>query len=222
VRISATALLGLLVFTTLCSAGPLRDQVITPSVEVETLRSAASGTLIRAGKTGLVLTNAHVVRGDFSPTVRFQVGKKTQTARGRVLLYDADRDLALVGVEAPSSVPAATVAATADYEEGDDIWYCGFGGGFSRNLQKSIINRLDEDTTWVNGGGWYGHSGSGLFRKVSCCCGTRYELIGVVKCGYDPIRWDGWRLVGSPQTPVGCVTLTDVQAFLKLCKGGIK
>lgn len=64
----------------------------------------------------------------------------------------------------------------AELEEGEDVWFCGSGGAIPFMLEKTILNKQDGRFLTVNGIGWYGHSGSGVFVKR----GGEYVLVGII------------------------------------------
>lgn len=188
-------------------AGPLTDQVISPSVEVCDKDSGiGTGTVIEWKGKKLILTAAHVIEdaGSFTVRLKSRVGKLIRYHKATVILYDGIRDLALLEPVDPKTLPpgAKIAPVNRELEAGDDVWYCGSGGGMFQNLQRSIINQLDDKFTWVNGGGWYGHSGSGVYRKSK----RGYEMIAVLV-----VLRDG----RNPKAPLGCVPLADLHSFLK-------
>lgn len=90
-----------------------------------------SGFVISAGH---VLTNAHVVAGVDRPQV--QVGGDGRTYRSRVVVYDSDRDLAVLYVP---DLDAAPLAFDSTGERGDQAVVAGFPGGGSYRLSPARI-----------------------------------------------------------------------------------
>jgi S1-C subfamily serine protease len=84
--------------------------------------------------TGHVLTNAHVVAGVERPGV--QVGGTGRTYRARVVVYDPDRDLAVL--YAPE-LQADPLALDATGERGEQAVVAGFPGGGSYRLEPARI-----------------------------------------------------------------------------------
>ena len=83
---------------------------------------------------GHVLTNAHVVAGVDRPEV--QIGGDGRMYRSRVVLYDSDRDLAVL--YAPD-LRAEALAFDASGERGDQAVVAGFPGGGSYRLEAARI-----------------------------------------------------------------------------------
>ena len=83
---------------------------------------------------GHVLTNAHVVAGVDRPEV--QIGGDGRMYRSRVVVYDSDRDLAVL--YAPD-LRAEALAFDASGERGDQAVVAGFPGGGSYRLEAARI-----------------------------------------------------------------------------------
>jgi S1-C subfamily serine protease len=81
-----------------------------------------------------VLTNAHVVAGVDRPEV--QVGGDGRAYGGRVVVFDPDRDLAVLYVP---DLPAAPLAFDAAGERGDQAVVAGFPGGGTYRLEPARI-----------------------------------------------------------------------------------
>jgi S1-C subfamily serine protease len=81
-----------------------------------------------------VLTNAHVVAGVDRPDV--QIGGNGRTYPSRVVVYDPDRDLAVLYVP---DLPADPLALDGSGERGDQAVVAGFPGGGSYRLQPARI-----------------------------------------------------------------------------------
>ena len=105
-------------------------EVVGPSVvSVDTL-AELNGAVLRGSGTGIVLTadgeivtNAHVVDGAVTVTVRLP--GETEPRRASVVASDTARDLALLRVDAVGLRPA-TFAASADIRVGDPVVAVGF------------------------------------------------------------------------------------------------
>jgi S1-C subfamily serine protease len=234
------SLIGCVALAGLLLAGPVREQIVKPSVVVANPddRPNGTGTAIAVGRETLILTAAHVVAeawdvpattwrdGDGNEVIAappdrkprpvwvYTKDRKVETKRqARLVWYDAANDLALLRPACAKGLVVAHVACPKiELDEGEDAWYCGYGGGLVQNLQKTIINQDDDEWTTVNGGGWYGHSGSGLFVSR----GGKLVLVGVV------VQLQNTR---NPKSPIRCVTRAKIGAFLRayrICKGGCK
>lgn len=83
---------------------------------------------------GHVLTNAHVVAGVDRPEV--QIGGNGRMYRSRVVVYDSDRDLAVL--YAPD-LRAEALAFDSSGERGDQAVVAGFPGGGSYRLEAARI-----------------------------------------------------------------------------------
>jgi S1-C subfamily serine protease len=81
-----------------------------------------------------VLTNAHVVAGVDRPDV--QIGGNGRTYPSRVVVYDPDRDLAVLYVP---DLPADPLALDGSGERGDQAVVAGFPGGGTYRLQPARI-----------------------------------------------------------------------------------
>ena len=81
-----------------------------------------------------VLTNAHVVAGVTRPDV--QVGGNGRSYVSRVVVYDPDRDLAVLHVP---DLPARPLALDRTGERGDQAVVAGFPGGGSYRLEAARI-----------------------------------------------------------------------------------
>lgn len=207
-------------------ATPLKEEVITPSVMLSDGDTPlGTGTVIKWKDTVYILTAAHVVTGSYVTVertrmdwkgepvtqtkrtvkpidVETQLGKATTKRKATIVWYDEAEDLALLKLNEVKGLSIAVLSTCkCCLEEGADCWYCGYGGGMKWNLHRTIINRIDDECVWVNGGGWYGHSGSGLFVKR----GNQYQLVGVVVELYD---------TSNPRAAVRVVKWSNVLKFL--------
>jgi hypothetical protein len=149
-----------------------------------------------------VLTAGHVVdankesEGDkHSMLVRKESEKGFDASREWIadivkVSFDETHDLGLLKVRNPDGMKAARYTGKVGLGRGQDCWYIGTNGGLHGWLEKSIIARPQYETTremWgkhtkpvcyvgVNGNGYYGNSGGGLFVLDS----GHYRLVGVV------------------------------------------
>jgi S1-C subfamily serine protease len=100
-----------------------------------------SGAVVAAQR---VVTNAHVVAGVDAPTV--QVGGSGERLPARVVLFDPQKDVAVLAVP---SLRAAPLPIAADLDHGDDAVVAGFprNGPFSAGAARvrTVIQALGED-----------------------------------------------------------------------------
>jgi S1-C subfamily serine protease len=124
------------------SAQPLPSSVDTPGVrtaESETLKIqgyGCGGIVFGSGYPvgpGLVLTNAHVVAGTQGTTVRSPVG---QTLPARVVLFDSERDVAILYVPRLALAPLGEAGAG----QGTQGAAIGYPGGGAEQVSPAVVN----------------------------------------------------------------------------------
>jgi putative serine protease PepD len=121
----------------------LTDSVVTINSQVndESGQGEASGTGVVLTSDGEILTNAHVVAGSTSVTVRF-VGE-TEPRKATVLASDPGNDMALLKIDA-TNLKAATFAQPGTIRIGDQVIAIGYAlaldGGPS--VTSGIISAL--------------------------------------------------------------------------------
>jgi hypothetical protein len=143
-----------------------------------------------------------------------------ETAGGKAL-WEADvvwfsdveenggHDLALLLPRKDIGIKSAKLA-TCKLEEGQDAWYIGTPAGLHQSLEKTIVNQVDHmwgdnPYTMVNGNGWFGNSGGGMFVYD----GKDYVLAGVVV-----------RLASRTyRSPLMCQTPATIAKFIKDFEG---
>jgi serine protease Do len=111
-------------------------------VRVETTEGAGSGVII--GRTGLVLTNFHVVYG----CTTMKVTVMDSDVYDSILMYtDPGRDLAILAIIANrSDFPVATISSSANVSVGDDVATIGYAlnlkgqASFSKGTVSGIRN----------------------------------------------------------------------------------
>jgi len=110
----------------------------------EQLRGLGSGFII--DKSGLVLTNAHVVDKADRVTVHLKDGR---TLDGKVQGADEVTDLALVKINAGSDLPVAPLGSSADVKVGD--WAIAVGNplGLDNTVTLGIISTLRRSSVQV-------------------------------------------------------------------------
>jgi S1-C subfamily serine protease len=124
------------------SAQPLPSSVDTPGVrtaESETLKIqgyGCGGIVFGSGYPvgpGLVLTNAHVVAGTQGTTVRSPVG---QSLPARVVLFDSERDVAILYVPRLALAPLGEAGAG----QGTQGAAIGYPGGGAEQVSPAVVN----------------------------------------------------------------------------------
>lgn len=116
-------------------------------------------------------------------------------------------DLALLRPRHAEGLRAAPLGLSETLEVGEDCWYVGTPNGLHGALERSIINRTDHQMggntfTVVNGNGWYGNSGGGLFVKRE----GGYRLVGVVTRGIG---------ANNPKCPLGAESPVAIRRVLE-------
>lgn len=117
------------------------SQQMPPS---EQLRGLGSGFII--DKSGLVLTNAHVVDKADKVTVRLKDGR---TFEGKVQGIDEVTDLAVVKINAGNDLPVAPLGSSNNVQVGD--WAIAVGNplGFDNTVTLGIVSTLKRSSAQV-------------------------------------------------------------------------
>lgn len=115
-----------------------------PMSPTEQLRGLGSGFII--DKSGLVLTNAHVVDQADKVTVRLKDGR---TFEGKVQGIDEVTDLAVVKVNAGRDLPVAALGSSNNVQVGD--WAIAVGNplGFDNTVTLGIVSTLKRSSAQV-------------------------------------------------------------------------
>ena len=110
----------------------------------EELRGLGSGFII--DRSGLILTNAHVVDKADKVTVRLKDGRKFE---GQVQGADEVTDLAVVKINAGSDLPVATLGSSGNVQVGD--WAIAVGNplGFDNTVTLGIVSTLKRPSSQV-------------------------------------------------------------------------
>ncbi len=110
----------------------------------EQLRGLGSGFII--DKSGLVLTNAHVVDKADKVTVRLKDGRSFE---GKVQGVDEVTDLAVVKINAGGDLPAAPLGSSGNVQVGD--WAIAVGNplGFDNTVTLGIVSTLRRSSAQV-------------------------------------------------------------------------
>ncbi|MCC5600509.1 trypsin-like peptidase domain-containing protein [Nostoc sp. CHAB 5784] len=108
------------------------------------LRGVGSGFII--DKSGLVLTNAHVVDKADKVTVRLKDGR---TFEGKVQGIDEVTDLAVVKINAGNDLPVAPLGSSSNVQVGD--WAIAVGNplGFDNTVTLGIVSTLKRSSAQV-------------------------------------------------------------------------
>lgn len=151
-------------------------------------------------------------------TLYREEGDSTLTTKADVVWYSAPddeggHDLALLRPVCLQGLTPAALGLDEKLEVGEDCWYCGSPDGVSSMLERSILNNLKKDLGFpggrrflvVNGLGWYGNSGGGVFIRVDQADSDPvYKLVGVV------VMIDS----NNPKSAVFCEPPSVVKDFL--------
>jgi Do/DeqQ family serine protease len=110
----------------------------------EQLRGLGSGFIL--DKSGVILTNAHVVDKADKVTVRLKDGR---TFEGKVKGIDEVTDLAVVKIDAGKDLPVAPLGSSDHVEVGD--WAIAVGNplGFDNTVTLGIVSTLKRSSTQV-------------------------------------------------------------------------
>jgi S1-C subfamily serine protease len=116
----------------------------SPQLPPEQLRGLGSGFII--DKSGLILTNAHVVDKADKVTVRLKDGR---TYQGKVQGIDEVTDLAVVKINAGNDLPVAALGSSDHVQVGD--WAIAVGNplGFDNTVTLGIVSTLKRSSAQV-------------------------------------------------------------------------
>ena len=145
----------------------------------QVLSGAGSGIII--DKSGLIVTNNHVIDGAQTVTIRLKNGKEYSA---NLIGYDETSDLAIIKINPDGeTLTVASLGCSADLEVGEDVVALGNPlGSLGGTLTTGIISAKDRE---INVGGEKmvllqtnaainpGNSGGGLFNMAG-------QLIGIV------------------------------------------
>lgn len=101
--------------------------------------SVGSGVIID-GARGLVLTNAHVVNGATSISVRLLDGR---TFTAEVVGAEPDFDIAVLRLQGAKELPSVKMADSSDLMPGETVIAIGNPFGFSHTVTTGVISALD-------------------------------------------------------------------------------
>ncbi|MEA5619590.1 HhoA/HhoB/HtrA family serine endopeptidase [Cronbergia sp. UHCC 0137] len=116
----------------------------SPQSPTEQLRGLGSGFIL--DKSGLILTNAHVVDQADKVTVRLKDGR---TFEGKVKGIDEVTDLAVVKINAGNDLPIAPLGSSDNVQVGD--WAIAVGNplGFDNTVTLGIVSTLKRSSAQV-------------------------------------------------------------------------
>ena len=147
-------------------------------VSIQSQRGSGSGSIIDS--KGLVLTNAHVVRG--VTTVNVTLNDKRQF-RGVVIASSRNPDLAVIRLEGvTTNLPTISIASSNGIQVGQRAFAIGNPfGRFAGTLTTGIISRIDSDRKLLQTDAALnpGNSGGPLLN-------SRGELVGVNTAIFTP------------------------------------
>lgn len=110
-------------------------------------QSLGTGFIIR--EDGLIVTNAHVVRGADEVTVQL-AENSDKTYKAKVIGSDDRSDIALIKIESPGKLPVAVLGSSADVQVGE--WVAAFGNpfGHGHSMSKGIISSIGRSLEQIN------------------------------------------------------------------------
>lgn len=137
------------------SAGPTIYKRLLPSVvKVLTNEGHGTGIVISTKNNGYILTNYHVVEGYRTVGLVFSDSEgEKETPLGRVVKFDAIRDLALVKISSPRSDIFPISIKKSPPEIGDDVHALGHPLGEDWTYTRGYVSQKREDFGWSSGVG---------------------------------------------------------------------
>ena len=108
----------------------------------------ATGSGFVVSSDGYIVTNAHVVNGATSVTVKIGAGK-TQPAE--VVGKDESTDIALLKVDGASGLKPLQFGDSSKLQVGDPVFAIGNPFGLDRTLTTGVVSALDRQITAPNG-----------------------------------------------------------------------
>jgi len=174
------------------SHGDIHAQAMQASVKLKVSdpdgHSYGSGTVVHTqGNEALVLTCAHLFRDSQGKgpleVITFHQSESGTTVPGEILVYDLDRDVALVAIRTQSPITPMQIAPpNHQLQVGQKAFSVGCDNGGPRNLYPSRINSVNRyvghDNVQAAGAPSVGRSGGGLFNPQG-------QLVGVCNAADD-------------------------------------
>lgn len=174
------------------ASGDIHAQAMQASVKLKVSdpdgHSYGSGTVVHTqGNEALVLTCAHLFRDSQGQgpleVITFQQSEAGTTVPGKILVYDLERDVALVAIHTQSPIKPMSIASpTHQMQVGQQAFSVGCDNGGPRNLYQTRINSVNRyvghDNVQAAGAPSVGRSGGGLFNPQG-------QLVGVCNAADD-------------------------------------
>ncbi|MEJ5307543.1 MAG: trypsin-like peptidase domain-containing protein [candidate division WOR-3 bacterium] len=114
----------------------LKDSIVV----VKTDKNIGTGFI--ADKTGIVITNAHVVEDSTDCEIQMF---DSSNFKAKVIESNFDMDIAFIKIISNKNFQIATVAKQKDYKVGDEVIAYGNPLGFENTVTKGIISALDRE-----------------------------------------------------------------------------
>ncbi|WDI44714.1 trypsin-like peptidase domain-containing protein [Bremerella sp. P1] len=174
------------------TGGDIHAQAMQASVKLKVSdpdgHSYGSGTVVHTqGNEALVLTCAHLFRDSQGQgpleVITFQQSESGTTVPGEILVYDLERDVALVAIRTQSPIKPMSIAPPSNQMQvGQPAFSVGCDNGGPRNLYQTRINSVNRyvghDNVQAAGAPSVGRSGGGLFNPQG-------QLVGVCNAADD-------------------------------------
>ncbi|MEW4563623.1 trypsin-like peptidase domain-containing protein [Bremerella sp. JC770] len=174
------------------SGGDIHAQAMQASVKLKVSdpdgHSYGSGTVVHTrGNEALVLTCAHLFRDSQGQgpleVITYQQSESGTTVPGEILVYDLERDVALVAIRTQSPIKPMSIASPMhQVQVGQQAFSVGCDNGGPRNLYQTRINSVNRyvghDNVQAAGAPSVGRSGGGLFNPQG-------QLVGVCNAADD-------------------------------------
>ncbi len=109
--------------------------------------SLGTGFIIR--EDGLILTNNHVIQG--ADIIEVQLTEKSEKVyQAKLIGSDSRLDVALIKIDVPQKLPAASLGSSKDLDVGE--WVAAFGNpfGHGHSMSKGIISSMGRDLEEIN------------------------------------------------------------------------
>ncbi len=174
------------------SGGDIHAQAMQASVKLKVTdpdgHSYGSGTVVHTrDNEALVLTCAHLFRDSQGQgpleVITFHQSESGTTVPGEILVYDLERDVALVAIRTQSPIKPMSIAPPSNQMQvGQQAFSVGCDNGGPRNLYQTRINSVNRyvghDNLQAAGAPSVGRSGGGLFNPQG-------QLVGVCNAADD-------------------------------------
>jgi serine protease Do len=107
-----------------------------------------TGTGVIIDERGYIVTNRHVVCGADKVAVRLVDNTELNA---KVIVSDANSDLAILKVNASKKLPALPLGPAGDVEVGEDVMAIGHPYGYSFTVSRGIVSALERSIELPNG-----------------------------------------------------------------------